>query len=375
MSKYIYALDSSGNRIHISDAKRGDNGYTCCYCHNKMIARKGTVRAPHFAHAADCVCDDWYGNKGEWHRHMQDLFPKDAQEVILESDGERHIADVCLSKPNGQRLVIEFQHSPMSREEFVKRTLFWKSNNTDLIWVFDVRKCDIRLLPDADMYRWFRPFSCLKYCWKKITSIPVIFYMQPKTNAYWCAYKNSFSRKGYSVVLSDGQETDRPFFLLDSFGNDLVTYANTEYGSTYVNLNGYQLLTSRGGGQKMPDEESFLKYVKDRMFMYCNTVFSEYEYDTWIKFENIDQYCKQKPDINYLLNHYYGNEWRRLIIYVDDQKLCFAKDFSEDGQRISKLLISKYGADRVKIIGEEGKVWQNLHTCKNVSESERRNEI
>ena len=189
MSKYLFALTQHKQRIHISDAVSGKQGYVCPYCGCEMIARKGAVREHHFAHSIDSRCDEWYGNKGEWHIQMQNMFPKETQEVILEVNGEKHIADICIEKVNGQKLVIEFQSSPLSQTEFVRRTQFWRNNNAEVIWVFDVRDKDIREIPKSRTgieaaYRWRHAFSTIG------DSVPdnatVFFYMNPLINNTSC---------------------------------------------------------------------------------------------------------------------------------------------------------------------------------------------
>lgn len=350
MSRYIYALDKNGNRVHIADAQRGDKEYTCCYCHNKMIAKKGTVRAAHFAHAAGCACDEWYGNKGEWHRHMQDLFPKDAQEVILEADGEKHIADVCLQKSNGQRLVIEFQHSSLSREEFVKRTLFWKSNYTDLIWVFDVRACDIRALPGTDdTYRWFRPFACLNYRGNRIASVPVVFYMQPEIKTYWNAHDSDLPRYGTRFTLSHGRKQKVPFFLLDE-GGGCGTSIFIEQGSPDVSLRGYQYLR----GRKIPDKFMLLEYIKERMGIYCRTRFCEYAYETWVRFRDMTQYETQKVFLDHMVSRSDGSP-HKLNIYIEDRHAYKTLDFYESHGELTDILTQRYGPERVITVNNESR--------------------
>jgi competence CoiA-like predicted nuclease len=60
----------------------------------------------------------------EWHKNWQKAFPIECNEVYLENNGEVHRADVLIEK---RKVVIEFQHSPMSGEEFEKRNAFYKS--------------------------------------------------------------------------------------------------------------------------------------------------------------------------------------------------------------------------------------------------------
>ena len=148
------AKDINGKIITIDEATRGGE-YYCPFCNNQLITKMGNIVVHHFAHKAS-LCDNWYSeNKGKWHRDMQNLFKKEYQEVILwknnnKSTGEFHIADVCLPLSDGTNLIIEFQHSPMTKEEFFERNRFYtigciedrKKPNT-LVWIFDFRNKDM----------------------------------------------------------------------------------------------------------------------------------------------------------------------------------------------------------------------------------------
>ncbi len=111
-----------------TEAHKGLHGQ-CPVCGNPVIAKCGEKKAHHWAHESVQDCDSWWENKGEWHRKWQDSFDNDWQEIVVEENGERHIADI--KTPDG--LVIEFQHSPMSMEEQRKREKFYKN----MIWVVD----------------------------------------------------------------------------------------------------------------------------------------------------------------------------------------------------------------------------------------------
>ncbi len=69
---------------------------------------------------------------------MQELFPPESLEVRFKDNntGELHIADVYLEP---SKTVIEFQHCPISAEEFRARTLFHTNNGRRIVWVFDER--------------------------------------------------------------------------------------------------------------------------------------------------------------------------------------------------------------------------------------------
>ncbi len=131
------ALDREGNRLYANSGEC----YTECYCPvcNELVQQKtGKIRRPHFAHRPNSEC--WFGNdkdyKSEWHIRMQEYFPEECREVRF-VDGqtdEVHIADVYLQDSN---TVIEFQHSPITEEEFLSRTTFHLYNGRRIVWLFD----------------------------------------------------------------------------------------------------------------------------------------------------------------------------------------------------------------------------------------------
>lgn len=85
------ALDENGKRVSIDDAHVGGK-YTCICCKSPMLARKGEIRTPHFAHKADnssCLYDNYL------HFELEKLLYK----RITERDG---IAIIH----NGKRIVL-----------------------------------------------------------------------------------------------------------------------------------------------------------------------------------------------------------------------------------------------------------------------------
>ena len=137
----LIALNEKGERIHIDDAVRHGN-YHCQTCGSKVDVKKGPQRMHHFSHSRNSErpnCDSWNHDKTDWHRSWQNLFPIECQEVVMKNEeGIRHIADVFTDEK-----VVEFQHSPMSIEEFYKRNKFYTSLGKPIIWLFDVRSADI----------------------------------------------------------------------------------------------------------------------------------------------------------------------------------------------------------------------------------------
>src|SRR6516225_4737368 len=94
-----------------------------------MIARCGEHNVWHWAHVGTRICDHWWGPETEWHRAWKNQFPEDCQEVIHQSDGEKHIADVKTDRG----IVIEFQHSFLHRDERESREKFYQN----MVWVVD----------------------------------------------------------------------------------------------------------------------------------------------------------------------------------------------------------------------------------------------
>jgi competence protein CoiA len=100
----------------------------CDYCGDAMIAKCGDIRVHHWAHLGTRNCDPWWENETEWHRAWKNHFPEDWQERSHQSEnGEKHIADVKTKSG----VVLEFQHSHLSREERQSREMFYQN----MVWV------------------------------------------------------------------------------------------------------------------------------------------------------------------------------------------------------------------------------------------------
>lgn len=103
----------------------------CPICGTELIAKCGDIKVHHWAHKSTSNCDTWWENETEWHRKWKDNYPIEWQEIIQfdSQTGEKHIADIKTKLG----LVIEFQHSSISRIERESRESFY--NN--MIWVVD----------------------------------------------------------------------------------------------------------------------------------------------------------------------------------------------------------------------------------------------
>jgi competence protein CoiA len=118
--------------------KKGINGH-CQLCSAEVVAKCGDIKVHHWAHKSNIECDHWWETETPWHRNWKNCFPLEWQEIIhKDSNGEKHIADV--KTPDG--LVVEFQHSFITKEERDARESFYEH----MIWIVDGtrRKTDLR---------------------------------------------------------------------------------------------------------------------------------------------------------------------------------------------------------------------------------------
>ena len=140
-----FANDINGVRTYIDFADEKQEYFCPCPdCKERMIQKRGTLVAHHFAHKVKGACDPWYyGKMSEWHKNMQKLFPYECREIAVRNNqGEYHIADVVIRKASAP-IVVEFQHSPISCDEFLARTDFYTQQNYIIKWVFDFRDKNI----------------------------------------------------------------------------------------------------------------------------------------------------------------------------------------------------------------------------------------
>lgn len=131
----FFGNDSFNNKVHI-DSSSAKVEYHCPICDSKLVRRMGEIKAHHFAHIKGMTCrDTWhYEEMCEWHSSWQNRFPKEYQEVVKQHNNRRHRADILIEN---NKLVIEFQHSKLSIDEFRDRNSFYKSLGYKVIWIFD----------------------------------------------------------------------------------------------------------------------------------------------------------------------------------------------------------------------------------------------
>ena len=128
----FFAIDKNENRIHASNENAPADLY-CPVCGEPVRHRRW-----HFSHLPDSNCN--YGEDKDynhaWHIRMQEYFPIENREYrfVDKATGEVHIADVFIPESN---IVLEFQHSKISEDEFLSRTNFHKREGRRIVWLFD----------------------------------------------------------------------------------------------------------------------------------------------------------------------------------------------------------------------------------------------
>lgn len=137
----FYALDKDGIRTPAYEARK-EAVYTCPVCNGHVILKRGAINIDHFAHESNSCEDHWNYDMSEWHKRMQNYFPKEAQEVVVTYRGKKHRADVLIND-----VVLEFQNSPITASEFEDRNEFFKNAGYRLAWVFNLGQ-----IPESDLY-------------------------------------------------------------------------------------------------------------------------------------------------------------------------------------------------------------------------------
>lgn len=134
-----YAIDENGIKFSASNARKGVS-YFCHACKSRVTLKQGSRVAHHFAHKPNDMCDPLYHQrtKSEWHSEMQCYFPEEKRERVVwnEDKTEFRIADVLLETAT-DKVVFEFQFSPISANEFYERTLFYLKRGIKVIWIIN----------------------------------------------------------------------------------------------------------------------------------------------------------------------------------------------------------------------------------------------
>ncbi len=204
----LKALDRFGKMTLIDDATPA-HPYFCQRCHAELIQKRGEIRCHHFSHKplrrngtkrSPCV-DKWNYDKTEWHYNWQKQFPDECIEVVIDKNGQKHLADVLVNN-----YVIEFQHSAISMKNYQERNKFYNACGYSVIWVFDLieefSKDIICCIDDNNRFSWGSPrnlFSNQAFDNEKVT---VYFQFSDKESGKHL-FRVKKGYRGYTTFFSD----------------------------------------------------------------------------------------------------------------------------------------------------------------------------
>lgn len=164
----LNARKEDGKIFHINDFESGARPYgdfECLNCEEKIIYVSQSYRnRSHFRHISGQEClnpnnihnyRNTIENKmSEFHRNWQSVFPSKLIEYKIERSNIKHRADIHFSSENQFNILdlfaepvknctIEIQNSPISKEKLMERESFYKDNNSELIWIFNLKQYKI----------------------------------------------------------------------------------------------------------------------------------------------------------------------------------------------------------------------------------------
>jgi len=104
----------------------------CKYCNGEVISKCGDINVWHWAHKVKCIYES--EPETEWHIKWKSIAENNGLEI--EYKIKDHITDAIDHK---NRICYEFQHSPITKFEIMRRALTYKSLGYTPCWIFDYR--------------------------------------------------------------------------------------------------------------------------------------------------------------------------------------------------------------------------------------------
>lgn len=139
---------------------------TCPMCRTPVVPKCGKIVTWHWAHESTEECDPWAEPDTHWHSEWQGMWPPGAREIVMNTNGEMHRADVVA--PNGT--VVEFQHSSIGTDDIHAREHFYGR----MIWIFDAidaingHRLLLRKRDGYWSFRWKHPRKSIAHCRKPV---------------------------------------------------------------------------------------------------------------------------------------------------------------------------------------------------------------
>jgi hypothetical protein len=320
------ARNSEGSLIKCQDIENGvvkSNEYYCNKCDNIVFYISGSkISCSHFRHQKTNNCI-YYNNQirddnieenimSEFHRNWQEIFPNKNIEYKIEKNNKKHYADIYISyhnsfnicdifQENKNNVVIEVQYSVISYYTLYERDNHYVSDNTNLLWIFDVKdKCEVErvVIFSETIYRIRLKGKHYFTELFKVNNKPNILLDNGGLYLYLVVNKPEYdkellqvkkvSRKEFLHQISNiiGKEIKH---VCDTSNNKVKIY---DYESTIMNIQNIS--------NKNKDELRYIFYILESIpFNYFNNKFDEYEFNN----ENDDKWCCD----NCNFNNYWSN--------------------------------------------------------------------
>lgn len=133
----ITILDFLNNKNLMNEIKNKSK-YLVCIMNNELIKYESTKKQCHFKHK-----NNSYNSMSQWHKNWQNCFDDDNNEVTI---GNRR-ADVLINN-----IVVEFQHSKITKNLVKKRNENYLKHNKQIYWVIDCNDAIVYELMSHNTY-------------------------------------------------------------------------------------------------------------------------------------------------------------------------------------------------------------------------------
>jgi hypothetical protein len=165
MNQTMFTALINNERVRPTPKLHQTNTAVCYECLQPVIARCGTQKIWHWAHATDSNCPAGQGET-QWHLHWKTIVNLDETEVKLDA-WPNNRADICMDLDTDYR-VIELQHSPIDVSTIEAREAAYER----MLWVVDVSSRDFTLSNYYDNKKFYWNYA--SKVWSD-ASQPVIF--------------------------------------------------------------------------------------------------------------------------------------------------------------------------------------------------------
>jgi len=105
----------------------------CPLCNEEVIAKCGEIKIWHWAHKVNFTCKE-FEPETERHIEMKLFFKDNFPNFELEYNLGWAIPDLF---DKNRKIAIEVQHSRLSKEKFLERTINYRKNGIHVLWIFD----------------------------------------------------------------------------------------------------------------------------------------------------------------------------------------------------------------------------------------------